>query len=535
MQLTIRARLFGLTGFTLLMLLVLGWNSYRANSGAAEGLTEVLLTHKALSNHQVADMMHDALRSDVLSALLAETDAERASVSANLKEHADNFRTHVQDNLQLKLSPEVTAALDKVRTPIETYIADAESMVTLAAKDKVAARARMATFQQGFEDLEGRMEQATDSITAAAQRAQEAAEKTVAASKVEGVIIIALAVSLSLLAAWWIIRGISLGIAQLITTISHIQRTRDLNQQVPVNTQDEIAELAQCFNRLVIELRGVISEVGSSATTINHQAAEVSEASNTMANGASQQAAGLEELTASLATLSGFAQETVQSTQKANKLSAESHEAADRGAAEVANLATAMREIQEASGQVAKVNQVIDEIAFQINLLALNAAVEAARAGEAGRGFAVVAEEVRNLAQRSAAAAKETAGYISTSTQRAQRGVDISKRVGLVLEDIVASTVKVDSLLREITQAVGSQATTVQQIASGVTSLDHVTQQAAMSAQALASASQQTATQVESLNELVGRFNCETNSGVLHSSVRSAYEESHRVALSQAA
>jgi len=241
-----------------------------------------------------------------------------------------------------------------------------------------------------------------------------------------------------------------------------------------------------------------------------------------MASGASEQAAGLEQVTASLRNLSGFAQETVHSTQQANKLSVESHQAADRGAEEVANLSAAMRDIQEASRQVASVNQVIDEIAFQINLLALNAAVEAARAGEAGRGFAVVAEEVRNLAQRSASAARETAGYINTSTQRAERGVEISRRVGVALDDIVGATVNVESLLKEITQAVDAQASTVREIASGVNSLDHVTQQAAMSAQSLASASQQTAQQVNSLTELVGRFHCQAPAATTMSYVQAA-------------
>jgi methyl-accepting chemotaxis protein len=522
MKFSIRARLLGLTGFTLLMLGVLGLSSYRATSAAAAGLDELLVTNEALSNHQTADMMHDALRADVLSALAAETADEHAVVATNMRDHAETFREQLRKNMQLKLNPEVQKALDEVKAPIDEYIAEAQSMASLAIKDKAAARANMPKFAQVFSKLEDLMENATNAITASSEAAQQQELATIAASKTHGLMIIGIAVTLALLAAMWITRGISRSLAGLMGTITHIQRTRDLNQQVHIDSEDEIAELARCFNALVADLRGAIHEVGNSASTINNTAAAVSHASDSMASGASEQAAGLEQVTASLRNLSGFAQETVHSTQQANKLSVESHQAADRGAEEVANLSAAMRDIQEASRQVASVNQVIDEIAFQINLLALNAAVEAARAGEAGRGFAVVAEEVRNLAQRSASAARETAGYINTSTQRAERGVEISRRVGVALDDIVGATVNVESLLKEITQAVDAQASTVREIASGVNSLDHVTQQAAMSAQSLASASQQTAQQVNSLTELVGRFHCQAPAATTMSYVQAA-------------
>ena len=173
---------------------------------------------------------------------------------------------------------------------------------------------------------------------------------------------------------------------------------------------------------------------------------------------------------------------------------------------EVRNLAQAMAEIREASIGVGRVNDVIDGIAFQINLLALNAAVEAARAGESGRGFAVVAEEVRNLAQRSATAARETAAFIATSMQRAERGEALSQRVGAALDAIVGSTARVNGLLGEISQAVVAQAGSVAEISSGVSSLDGVVQRSAQSAQDLAGASQQTSQQVYALERMVGRF-----------------------------
>ena len=506
MNFTIRTRLTGLTVLMVIMLLVLGLTSYRANRSAATGLQNMVVTATALTNHQTADMMHDALRSDVMAALLAESDSEWADVKTSLADHAQTFRQQVEANKQLQLDAQVQQALAQVGQPIDAYIEAAENMVMLAARDKLEARQQLPAFQDKFEMLEDAMENVTNGINAAVKAAEAGVTESVADAQRDGLMVIAAAILLGVLASTWIARGITRSINELTATMRHIQQSRNLSVQARVNTGDEIQELGEQFNGFVGELRNVISEVRRGAAAINHKAVEVSEASDTMAGGASEQAAGLEEVTASLANLSGFAQQTVRSAREANQLSIESQQAGERGTAEVNNLTQAMSEIQEASGQVAKVNQVIDEIAFQINLLALNAAVEAARAGEAGRGFAVVAEEVRNLAQRSAAAARETADHINTSTQRAQRGGEIAKRVNMVLRDMVSATQKVDALLGEIAQAVTSQASTVEQISSGVASLDNVTQQTAASAQALAGVSQQTAQQVQSLNELVGRF-----------------------------
>ncbi|MFT3683787.1 MAG: methyl-accepting chemotaxis protein [Phycisphaerales bacterium] len=191
---------------------------------------------------------------------------------------------------------------------------------------------------------------------------------------------------------------------------------------------------------------------------------------------------------------------------QASALAQESKTAADRGQREMAQMTGAVNEIKQSSAEISKIIKVIDEIAFQTNLLALNAAVEAARAGEAGKGFAVVAEEVRNLAQRSAEAAKNTAGMIEESVKRSENGVQIASRVGTALEEINSATNKVNALLSEIASASSEQATGIGQINQGVGQLDQVTQQSAGNSEEVASSAEELSSQVASLNELVSRF-----------------------------
>lgn len=505
MRLTIRARLFCLTSLALVLMLVLGINGYRGVAGAGAGLDRVLSTNRTLRNHLEGDMMHDALRADVLAAFLAESATEWTQVNENLRDHAGNFRRLIEAN-NATADAEAQAALRVVGPSLDKYISSAESVVAAAQVDKAGAKAMLPGFLAIFEDLEGRLSDVSDRIETSVGAAQQGAQGIIVSSKSMGMTIFVVSLILLLTVATWIVRSITSGIANLIGTITEIQSTRDLSKRVTVRSRDEFGRLAECFNSLVVELQTIIADVSRSAAQINDGAGQVSSSSHQLASGAAEQTSSLERITQSLTTLSNLTDQTAQITGRANALSTDSQRAADRVAAELKNMSSAMNEIKSASEEVGKVNRVIDEIAFQINLLALNAAVEAARAGEAGRGFAVVAEEVRSLAKRSAKAAKETAALIESSTTRADRGVQIASAVGTALGEIATVTTKVNGMLREIAAAAGSQAKGVSEIRGGINSLEKVSRQAAANAEHLAGASQQTVGQVQSMGELVGRF-----------------------------
>jgi methyl-accepting chemotaxis protein len=257
-------------------------------------------------------------------------------------------------------------------------------------------------------------------------------------------------------------------------------------------------------------ITSILARVAADLTAGAHQttsaATEVSTASQTLAQGASEQAASLEEASASLEELASMTRRNTDNAQKANDLARQARAAADKGAIDMATMSKSMDAIKASSDDVAKIIKTIDEIAFQTNILALNAAVEAARAGEAGMGFAVVAEEVRNLAQRSAQAAKETAAKIEGSLGNTTQGVEISRKVADALNEIVTKARQVNELAAEVASASGEQNQGITQLNTSVSQMDTVTQSNAASAEESAAAAEQLNAQAFAMKESVGNL-----------------------------
>lgn len=255
--------------------------------------------------------------------------------------------------------------------------------------------------------------------------------------------------------------------------------------------------------RIVMVLRRIIASLQDGASQVAAASGQVSSASQSLAEGTTEQAAGLEETSSSLEEMSSMTKQNADNAQQADTLSSQSQQSAQSGSEAMRRMSNAINDIQRSSDETAKIIKVIDEIAFQTNLLALNAAVEAARAGEAGKGFAVVAEEVRNLAMRSADAAKNTADMIQESVKNSQNGVTISAEVSKMLDEIVDSTQKTSDLVGEISAASSEQAQGIDQVNTAVSQMDKVTQQNAANAEESASASEELSAQAESMQEIV--------------------------------
>jgi methyl-accepting chemotaxis protein len=334
-------------------------------------------------------------------------------------------------------------------------------------------------------------------------RAGAIARRTAAASLSGGAVALALGVLLYVYAARRIVRPLQDAAEHLAGLATG---EADLTRRLKATTRDEIGELAGCFNTFVDKLAAIIGNVRLTAGNVTAASQQLSGATSQLASGTQQQAASLEETAASLEQITATVKQNADNARQASQLAGGSRDAADRGGQVVAAAVGSMQEITRASKRIADIITVIDEIAFQTNLLALNAAVEAARAGEQGRGFAVVAAEVRNLAQRSAGAAKEIKALIQDSVAKIEEGSDLVNRSGKTLDEIVQSAKRVADIVADIAAACLEQSSGIDQVNRAVGQMDRVTQDNAAQTEELSSTSQALAVQATDMLALVGRF-----------------------------
>ena len=293
---------------------------------------------------------------------------------------------------------------------------------------------------------------------------------------------------------------------QEATAILERVAERDLTARVVGDYQGDHARIKDALNTAVENLDEGLSQVASATEQVSAASGEISAGSQTLAQGATEQASALEQISSSLEEVSSMTKQNAANAQEARGLTENTRAATARGVDSMTRLSQAIDKIKASADKTAKIIKTIDEIAFQTNLLALNAAVEAARAGDAGKGFAVVAEEVRNLAMRSAEAAKNTATMIEESVKNAEGGVQLNQEVIKNLEEINVQVEKVKSVMTEIATSSDQQSTAIDQITQGVDQMNKVTQQNAANSEESASAAEELSGQAAEMQSLVGGF-----------------------------
>ena len=280
----------------------------------------------------------------------------------------------------------------------------------------------------------------------------------------------------------------------------------DLTKRLAVNGTDELAVIGAGFNTFVAKIEGVLARVRDSSASVATASAEISLGNADLSARTEQQASALEETAASMEELTGTVRQNSDNAAQARQLAADASGVATRGGAVVAEVVETMAAINASSSRVVDIIGVIDGIAFQTNILALNAAVEAARAGEQGRGFAVVASEVRNLAQRSASAAKEIKVLIGESVAQVERGSTLVLGAGATMDEVVTSVRGVAAIIAEIAAASVEQSGGIGQVTQAVGQMDGVTQQNAALVEEAAAAAESLQQQAATLVALVGEF-----------------------------
>ncbi len=299
----------------------------------------------------------------------------------------------------------------------------------------------------------------------------------------------------------------------------------DLTQRIEVKSRDEAGQLMQALQDMNESLSGIVTDVRSSTDSIATASREIAQGNADLSSRTEEQASSLEETASSMEELTATVKQNAENAKQANQLAVNASDIAVKGGLAVNEVVQTMASISDSSKKIVDIISVIEGIAFQTNILALNAAVEAARAGEQGRGFAVVAAEVRNLAQRSAAAAKEIKTLIGDSVDKVDMGAKQVDQAGATMTEIVTAVKRVTDIMSEIAAASHEQSAGIEQVNQAITQMDEMTQQNAALVEEATAAAEAMQEQAGSLSEAVSVFKLETGSGDTRTNVAKSVDK----------
>ncbi|MEN9893884.1 MAG: hypothetical protein RLY78_4179 [Pseudomonadota bacterium] len=430
-----------------------------------------------------------------------------------------NLGAHLSN--AMKALTERTSVIQKRFTALETSTEGKAVLAELGAMRDRYLGVRNRMMEQGLEtaeavlraeDFKTTLDQymtMADKLVAYERRRSEASAELVAAQlsaarwQFIGTLVVAALVAVGM--GLTLVRSISQPLDALQRTAERIA-DGDLSQALPPGAAHELGRLQTAMGRMQQGLRDLVREVRGASDAIRTASQEVAAGNTDLSHRTESAASQLQQTASSMEELAGTVRQSAETAGEAGRSADEARDAADRGGQTVASVVQTMSRISDASRRIAEITGVIDGIAFQTNILALNAAVEAARAGEQGRGFAVVAAEVRSLAQRSAAAAREIKGLIADSVERVDEGSRLVGDAGRTMGEIVQTVQRVDALIGEISVAAREQSQGLDQVNGAVADIDRSTQQNAALVEQSAAASDSLQQQATRLSEVVGRF-----------------------------
>lgn len=552
MRFTIKVRLFLGFGMLTLILMALGIYSIFALSNI---------------NTQVADIATNSLPSvDYAHSINTDTSDFRRKETQHIISQSANDMTKYENDMKT-----INADIDKYIGLYNTVITNEKDRKLISDiqatwdqymqfNKQVLAISRSNNTEAAIKVLNGDAKTVYDNVSSLclelvkfnqdqSQLTFTNAQSVYSSTRIILISIIIIGVIICIIASLLIINSITKPIKK-ITDAADKLSIGDVNASVAIKSKDEIGDLAVAFGKMIENIRGqakaaekiaegdltiqvaiksdndllgkklaemvennneVLSNIAAASEQVAAGSKQVSDSSMALSQGATEQASSIEELTASLEEISAQTKLNAQNASQANELAENAKANAIQGNDQMKGMLKAMEDINESSANISKIIKVIDDIAFQTNILALNAAVEAARAGQHGKGFAVVAEEVRNLAARSANAAKETTEMIEGSIKKAEGGTKIAKDTAEALEKIVHGVEKVANLVNDIAIASNEQASGIGQVNQGIMQVSEVVQNNSATSEESAAASEELSGQADLLKELVSKYKLKKN------------------------
>jgi len=526
-----------LIGTGLLTALIMSLVSYLGNTQMAQAVNDSEVSMTALRNHLEADMMHDALRADVLSAMLVglgKSTSSKDEVRSSIAEHATHFREVLGENLKLPVNATIMAGLNKVKPSLDTYISAAERIVGVALENPDAAQQQLGTFNAAFSQLEGEMSALSELIETNTQTASKGTQQAIRHANIAlGSVLIASLLLLLAQGRWVIlsIMGPLRSASRIADSIAHGNLSEPISEP---EGNDEASHLIRSLATMQRDLRGMIEVVRSNAHGVSGMSQQLSNGCHEVAGSSQQQsvaastmAAAASEMTASIEEITRHADRALNMANQAEALAKDGgwviHQVVsdmDGIARSAQQSAQVIRTLDKESEGIFSIIQVIKGIADQTNLLALNAAIEAARAGEQGRGFAVVADEVRSLAGRTSASTQEIAAMVARiqqSTREAvtsmeagvaqvDKGMAVTADVERAIREILDATLSTTQLVNDISRTIGEQSLASNEIAHQVEMIAGMSEDNSKVIGRTASTTDELSTMAGRLSQSVDRF-----------------------------
>jgi methyl-accepting chemotaxis protein len=446
----------------------------------------------------------------LLSYVIENEKAEMGKIAGEMDKNIAEMDKLINKYKATELSQREVGLLKQVDAAWPPYLAAAKKVMAASYADNNAEAMKLMRDEAApaFQKYDDTLSAVVDVNIELGKKAYDESDVIVAEIATTTLVLIAVAIGLSLVVGVWVARSVTRqlgGEPKLAAEMAQAIAEGKLSTPIPV-AQGDSNSLMAALERMRNSLADIVAGVRQNAESVASASAQIATGNQDLSGRTEEQASALEETAASMEELSTTVKQNADNAAQANQLAVTASTVAVKGGSEVQEVVATMRSINESSRRIADIIGVIDGIAFQTNILALNAAVEAARAGEQGRGFAVVASEVRNLAQRSAGAAKEIKELISASTQRVDQGMTLVDKAGHTIQEVVDAIRRVTDIMGEITSASAEQSAGVSQIGEAVSQMDQATQQNAALVEESAAAADGLRQQAAQLLEAVSVF-----------------------------